>query len=366
MNGALAWAFALAALIAAGPAATTAAERGRATETYELVQVAEGIHAFIAPEPRTGVVQGNSVAIIGDDGVLVVDTGQFPGLARRMIGDIRKLTDKPVRVVVNTHWHGDHLLANGQYRESYPNVTFVAHPETRRLAAKSYAEFAPKAIKKLPEVVQRMRELLAAGKTEDGKPLSEEDRQYGQVEIQDLEDAVRGLPEIRFTPADVTFDRELSVHLGEREVKLMHIGRGNTSGDVIVYVPDAKVLMTGDLVVNPTPYSFGSFLGEWIETLRKVEAVGASTIVPGHGPLMKDTAYIDTLIELIQSVRTQVQAAVKEGLSLEDTRKKVDLDSFRKRLAGDDMWRRRAFVEFFETPAVARAYKEAKGEPMEE
>src|ERR1700693_1846943 len=80
------------------------------TKVYHTEKLAEGVYDFIAPEPRTQVVSGNSVAVIGDDGVLVVDTGNVPSLARRMIGEIRKLTDKPVRFIVNTHWHPDHLM----------------------------------------------------------------------------------------------------------------------------------------------------------------------------------------------------------------------------------------------------------------
>jgi glyoxylase-like metal-dependent hydrolase (beta-lactamase superfamily II) len=129
--------------------------------------------------------------------------------------------------------------------------------------------------------------------------------------------------------------------------------------------PDAKVVAAGDHVVNPTPYSFGSYHGEWIETLKKLKALGAAAMVPGHGPVMRDTAYVDTLIELLGATRSRVAAAAKDGLSLEDTRKNVDLGDFKQRLAGDDLWRRRAFDDFFLTPGIERAYKEAKGEPME-
>jgi len=345
-------------------AAPVAPARSRFFDGHETVKVAEGIYAFVAPEARSGVVQGNAVIVIGEDGVLAVDSGQVPSLTRRMIAEIRTLTDKPVRVLANTHWHGDHLLGNAEYRKAFSGVVVLAHAETRRFAGKNYVDFAAKMEKTLPEVVQEHRAALQKGKTKEGRTLSDEDREYLQVEIADIESILPELHDSEYVPADVTFEQEVTVHLGKREVQVMHLGRGNTEGDVVVYVPDAKVLVTGDLVVNPTPYSFGSFLGEWIETLRKVIAMGATTIVPGHGPVMKDTAYIETVIGLLQEVRSQVQAAVKEGLSLEDTRKRVNLEDYRKRLAGEDLWRKRAFADFFVTPAVERAYKEAKGEPL--
>jgi glyoxylase-like metal-dependent hydrolase (beta-lactamase superfamily II) len=346
-------------------AAAPAADRPLTGVTYETTTVADGIYAFIAPEPRTGVVQGNSLAIVGDDGVLLVDTGQFPDLTRRMVADIRQRTDKPIRFLVNTHWHGDHLVANHQVREAFPGVISIVHAETRRLGHKFYADYDQKAPKRLAGYVAEIQEDLKNGKTKEGKALSEEDRVFGAMELREIQAAMERLPDIHYAPAEVTFTGEMSVYLGSREVKLIHLGRGNTPGDIVVWVPDAKVVAAGDLVVNPTPYSFGSYHGEWIETLKKLKALGAGAMVPGHGPVMKDAAYVDTLIELLGATRSRVAAAAKEGSSLEETRKKVDLADFKQRLAGDDLWRRRAFDDFFVTPGIERAYKEAKGEPME-
>ena len=93
--------------------------------TYRTVRVADGVYAFITPEERTGFQSGNSIAIIGDDGVLVFDTGNIPGPLAAQIAEIRKLTDKPVRYVVNSHWHPDHNLGNSEYRAAFPGVTII-------------------------------------------------------------------------------------------------------------------------------------------------------------------------------------------------------------------------------------------------
>ena len=110
-------------------------------------------------------------------------------------------------------------------------------------------------------------------------------------------------------------------------MQILHLGRGNTGGDTVVYVPDAQVVAAGDMVVYPAPYAFGSRLGEWVETLRKLQALGATRLVPGHGPVLRDGAYVSAVIDLLEETRRQVQAAVKDGLSLDDTRKRVDLRS---------------------------------------
>jgi cyclase len=335
-------------------------------ESYEHVQVAEGVHAFIAPEGRTGTVQGNSVAVIGRDAVLVVDTGQFPELTRRMIADIRRLTDRPVRYVVNTHWHGDHLLGNLQYREAFPGVSIVNHVETRRLADKIFPTFVEKSLKEFPTYVSDMRGAVARGTRKSGKALTADEKEYYRRQADELDAATRQLPQMTYVKADLLFDGQLRLDLGGREVQVVHLGRGNTGGDTVVFVPDAKVAAAGDLVAYPTPYSFGSWMQEWPATLEKLKTLGATRVVPGHGPVLQDTRYVDLLEELIQETRRQVGAAAREGLSLEDTRKRVDLGRFRSQLAGSDVWRRQAFDEFFLNPAVTQAYKEAKGQPNEE
>jgi glyoxylase-like metal-dependent hydrolase (beta-lactamase superfamily II) len=335
-------------------------------EAYERVTLAQGVYAFVAPEGRTGTVQGNSMAVVGSDGVLVVDTGQFPELTRRMIADIRQLTAQPVRFVVNTHWHGDHLLGNHEYELAFPSVVIVQHAETRRLADKSYPGFAKSAATEFPQYVTDLRAAVARGTRRSGQPLSDLEKEYYSRQADELEAAFRELDHMPHAPANLAFEGRLVVHLGSREVQVLHLGRGNTGGDTVVFVPDAKVVAAGDMVVYPSPYAFGSRLSEWTETLRKLEGLGATSLLPGHGPVLRDHAYVEVVIALLQETLRQVAAAVEEGLSLEDTRKKVDLASYRQKLAGDDYWRGRAFDEFYLHAAVEQAYKEAKGEPIEE
>jgi len=335
-------------------------------ESYTTTRLAEGVFAFVAPEGRTGTVQGNSLAVVGSEGVLVVDTGQFSELTKKVIADIRKITDKPVRYVVNTHWHGDHLLGNHQYKVAFPGVIIVNHEETRRLADKAYRGFADKARKEFPEYATNLRAAVARGTRRSGAVLTEQDKDYFTRQADDIDVFMKQLADMPYAPADLMFEKGLRVSLGSRDVEILHLGRGNTGGDTVVFVPDAKVVAAGDMLVYPSPYSFGSWLEEWTQTLKKLEGLGATSIVPGHGPVLKDNDYVETVIALIQETRLQVAAAVKEGLSLDDTRKKVDLRAYREALAGDDYWRQRGFDDFFLQPAVEQAYKEAKGLPMVE
>jgi cyclase len=115
---------------------TTAAAQIPAGKGYETVKVADGIYTFVAPEPYAPIVSGNSTVIIGDEGALVVDSGMYPSRAKAMIAEIRQWTDKPVRVLVNTHWHWDHLNGNRVYRETFPDITILSTETTRAARAR--------------------------------------------------------------------------------------------------------------------------------------------------------------------------------------------------------------------------------------
>jgi len=327
--------------------------------TYETVRIGDGIAAFIASESNTDIVSGNSVAVIGDDGVLVVDSTNFPSHARQMIAEIKRMTDQPVRFLVHTHWHMDHLLGDIEYRAAFPNITIVSTAATK----KAIIERDPKYLKTadhLPEYAANLRKQVREGKDNDGKNLTEADRKYLTTFANSVDFAADEFRQAKLIPPDLTFDNHLTISLGKREVEVLFLGRGNTAGDTVIFVPDSKVVMTGDLLVSPTPYSYGSFLTEWIQTLARVKALGAKVIVPGHGPVEYDYSYLDLVSSLLQSVVAQVQEAERQGLKLEVIRKKVDFSAFEKKFVGDDHDRQIAFQSGFIQPAVERAYQEAK------
>jgi glyoxylase-like metal-dependent hydrolase (beta-lactamase superfamily II) len=345
------------------PARPTAATS--AAFAYDVVKVGDGVYAFAMRENKGSLVSGNTLVVVGDDGVLVVDTTHFPSLARKMIGDVRKLTDKPVRYVVNTHWHPDHLSGNAVYRAAFPGVSIVSHAETRRMAAL----YDPKYFatqQHIDKAAERYRGFLASGKMPDGSPMTPGGRAEGETTLAEVEQTI-GDTDVTLDLPDTTFDgSEMSVRLGKREVKLLHFGRGNTAGDVAVYVPDAKVVATGDIVVGPTPYAYGSYLGEWVECLRKLEATGATTVVPGHGPIAHDFAYVKALTAMIESVRAQSATLAKAGVKVEDAQKQVDVTAEEKAFAGDDLLRRYELRDAFVKPAVERGVQEALGKWADE
>jgi cyclase len=328
--------------------------------TYQTVHVADGIVAFIASESNTGIVSGNCIAIVGDESVLVVDSTSFPSHARQIIAEIKKMTNRPVRFLVHTHWHPDHLMGDGEFRAAFPDVAVISTAFTQ----KAVAELAPKYIQGNAEqgavYAASLRKQVQDGKDDSGKPLTDADKKYYADYINSIDFAVPEYQQYKTVIPNVAFNDSLTIRLGKREVQLLFLGRGNTTGDTVILVPDAKVVMTGDLIVWPTPYSYGSFLSDWIQTLAKIKGLGATTVIPGHGPVQHDYAYFDQVSAALQYVQTQVQSAVAHHLSLEDTRKKIDLSDLERKFCGTDHDRQIAFKAGFTDQAIDRAYQEAK------
>jgi glyoxylase-like metal-dependent hydrolase (beta-lactamase superfamily II) len=144
----------------------------------------------------------------------------------------------------------------------------------------------------------------------------------------------------------------------------MFLGRANTDGDAVVWLPKQRVLVTGETVIAPFPYGFGSYPSDWIGVLKKLRAMPFKVLVPGHGMPQTDRGQIDRILAALEDVRGQVAPLVAKGLTLDQVKAKVDLSRQKQSFVGDDPWLGRWFDDFWATPIVTSAYHEAKGEPI--
>ncbi|MCH8805930.1 MAG: MBL fold metallo-hydrolase [Planctomycetes bacterium] len=324
------------------------------TIEYTRADVAENVYAFIPSE--IGV--GNAVAIIGDTDVLVVDSTATPSGARAVIAEIRKLTPKPVRYLVNTHWHDDHIWGNQAFRAAFPNVVIIAHENTRQ-------DMIDKAIPSLAQSISGIRKKLEArdeqlknGKSDDGRPLSEERRTFLNKRQVLFKHLLNEIESVTPTLPTITFQRRLVLYQGSQQINLLSLGKGHTRGDIVIHIPASKVVIAGDLITYPIPA--GAFVFERIETMRKLARIDQEVIVPGHGPVMRNNDYVLLITSLLEKVVSRVRQALDQELSLEETQKGIDVEGFRARLGSQDLVPTRAFERFFLRPAVEQAYKELK------
>jgi cyclase len=340
-----------------GKAALPAEEPPAAIQKVDL---GNGIYQFIAPDPP-GEVNGNSIAVVNERDVLVFDTNILPSSARAILGEIRKITNKPVRYVVNSHWHPDHWDGNEVYAKEFPDVEVIASKDTRRLMENTMKVYEKTIVHQAAKGNEQLDQMLKTGKNPDGTSLSDKDRK-------DIEDQQRGEKEF-FKEYDtmhpvlptLTFDNSLTLYHGGREFRIMHF-IGNTAGDTAIYLPKDRVLLAGDLLTVPVPFGADSHPGPWIESLKVLGRLDSSVIVPGHGAAQHDKAYLNLMIETLQFVEDHVHDALLQGMTLEETRKFVKMDEIRKKFTHDDPDQNQNFDGNFGDPIVRQVYDEATEE----
>jgi glyoxylase-like metal-dependent hydrolase (beta-lactamase superfamily II) len=327
---------------------------------YDTVPVAEGITTFIESTPTHAMVQGNITLIVGDEAALVIDTGHYPAVARRVIADIRKLTDKPVRYLAITHWHMDHYMGNAEFADAFPGLTIITQNFTGPMMDK-YGQRYIGYGSKIDGRLQPLKDMLATGKTPEGADLPPERRERFGTIVREVEAAKPEFELMRYRGPDLTFESEIDVDLGNRVVRLMHMGRGNTAGDLVAFVPDAHVLIAGDTLVHPVPYMYGSYLGEWSQVEKKLGELDAKTLVPGHGPVMRDRDYLGDVQELLDDVVTEVKDAWKPGMTGDDVRKVIDLSKQRDKFCHGNHMLEADFRDSVENAGVDRVVQQLEG-----
>ena len=320
-------------------------------------ELAPGVWAGLRENPTRIPFMPNITFVISDEGVIVFDGGGLPLMAERAIAKIRSLTDRPVTHVAVSHWHQDHDLGISVYLQEFPNVQVVSHPYTREGIFRNMRAHMEEAHHFVSSNFRALRQSVESGEYAPGHPLGEGEKAWFQQALDD-EDII-GREYARFVPVypNVTFENELTIYSGAREVRLQHIGAGNTAGDIVMWLPAERIVATGDIVVLPVPYGHGGHPAEWVATLEKIGAMGFAALVPGHGPIQTDSVYLDLLMETLRSVDDQVHQAVSAGLGIEDVKKQVDFSGFADRFTGGSEFLEHRFREWFEGPIVEAGYK---------
>jgi glyoxylase-like metal-dependent hydrolase (beta-lactamase superfamily II) len=321
----------------------------------ELRQVAPGVYAALQPAERR-FDDCNSAVIVTDDGVVVVDTQVDPQGARAVLDAIRATTDLPVRIVINTHWHSDHVQGNQVYRKAFPEAEILAHRNTREdIVLRGIPEHAEE-LETLPERLRGAEGQLVDGLRRDGTPLTQDDRELLKDAIARGWTRLERLEQIEFALPDVTFEGSVTLHLGATELRLLHFP-GHTRGDVVVYLPQQKVLVTGDLLDDLPFTGHGSPAG-LVDTLGRLEELDFEHVIPGHGSVRHGRDHLRLVARLFGSLVAQVEEAVRDGLDPEQTGGRVKLEEFEAALVTDPVSER--YWGFFIPEAIARAHAEAQ------
>lgn len=328
-------------------------------------KVADGVWVFMEPSFQVQPI-GNVTVIEQSDGLVLVDSGGSPGAGRRIVEMVKALSAKPVKAVVITHWHGDHPQGLSEILKAWPKARTIAtrvtqahlrDPATMNTPA-TFDAGADAAFQKQVQGFAAYTRDMASAATNPREKAGWEagERLFNQYALD-----MRGATTV---PVAEGFDERLDLPDARAPVEVRFFGRANTDGDAVVWLPRQKIVATGDIVVAPFPFGFGSYPADWIATLAKVWALPFKTLIPGHGTPQHDRAYLDKVSAALADIRSQVAPLASQGLALDETRKRIDASAQLRTFAGDDPWLRRWTGDYWLGPIVASAYKEAKGHPI--
>lgn len=337
-----------------------AAQNGPRLETkLDVHEVADGVWAILQPEAQR-FNDSNSIVIDLGQELLLVDAQADGSHVQEIITWLRDALGKPVRYLVNTHWHGDHVQGNALYRQAYGNgLLIIGHESLRDDVPGRAAPAHVDQVKRYQEAITLATARFMQGVDREGNALDAAGAAKLEQDIIDTKKHLEGLRHASFLAPDVTFRERLDLHRGGRTVELHHF-RAHTRGDTVLYLPKEKILVTGDLL-DALPYGGHGYPGAWIETLETLESFDFETMIPGHGRVFQGKEQLREILALVRSIVAQTKEAVAAGKSLEETQEAVDLSRFRESLAGDDAVAQRNFDHFM-PETIARAWKEAKGE----
>ncbi|HMK29460.1 MAG TPA: MBL fold metallo-hydrolase [Terriglobales bacterium] len=330
-----------------------AADYGKVTCT----KVAEGVHLFTTTRYGDVGFGGNAVAILTDEGVVMFDTSGTPASGRAILAELRKLTDKPVLYVVNSHWHWDHWGGNQVFKAAFPNVQFLSHEKNRdQMMNVAVAWNKPGLERDLPNYLAEQERQLAA---EEASHAPEATLAEKRELLAADEDFLQQKRSVVYTFPNAVFAESVTLFLGGREIRVLH-ARAITPGDTYIYLPKERILITGDILVSPIPFAVGgSYPQEWIATLQHLDGLAVDTIIPGHGEVERDKTYLRLNLKLFQHVLSDVKQARAKGSTLQQTQ--AALAATAAAYAADIVLpneRLPAFTGYFLEVFVNRAYHE--------
>ena len=296
---------------------------------FEFEEVVPGV--YHARGSGSLSVGSHGAVIVNEEDVLLVESHISPAAAYAVVEEIEALTDKPVRYVVNTHYHFDHAHGNQIYPD---DVHVVGHEVTREMLesgaslGRSYELF----VGGLPDQIAGLEGALdelqgSVDEAEDEAAREEAAEQLARLEsrLAYMRNYAAGQDGLMPTGPNTTLSERLTLFRGDREIRILFFGRGHTGGDVVVHLPQERVIVTGDLLVPGLPYMGDGYLAEWVETLEHVKALDFDWVLPGHGQPFQDRERITHLQDYMRDLQARAAELHAQGMSYEEAAAQIDM-----------------------------------------
>ena len=304
------------------PISLCAQDRIVESETHRFVEVAKGVwHVSGNGKIHT---MSNAMVLVGEFDTLVVDSHVTPSAARTLLDSLAVITDKPVRYLVNSHYHFDHAHGN----QSFPSgIEIIGHEFTRAKLSgtlgnvldestfRSFSDPVPSLVASLGEQIASESDLARKAELQE------------RLRVQT--DYMNAIGEVVPTPPNITLADKMTlfqvVPEGSREIQLLHFGRAHTGGDVVIYLPQEKVVFTGDMMLPGLAYMGDGHVDEWPDALEGLKGLDFDTWLPGHGPVMRSKVPISNFQDYLRDLWVKSNEFYRLGVEWQEAAKQIDM-----------------------------------------
>ena len=294
------------------------------SDTHRFIEVADGV--WFATGTGSVFTMSNAMVLVGEFDTLVVDSHVTPTAARALLDSLKVITDKPVRYLVNSHYHFDHAHGN----QAFPDgIAIIGHEFTRAklsgdignvLEEDTFKSFSDP----VPATVANLERQVATESDPTRKTVLEE-----TLRVQ--RNYMNAIGEVQPTPPNMTLETKMTlfqvVARGSREIQLRHFGRAHTGGDIVVYLPQEKVVFTGDMMLPGLAYMGDGHVDEWPAALEALKTLEFDTWLPGHGPVMRSREPIDNFQAYLRDLWDKTSALHRQGVSAGQAAQQIDMTS---------------------------------------
>jgi len=302
--------------------ASLMAQRVVESDSHRFEEVAEGV--WHVSGNGTIHTMSNAMVLVGEFDTLIVDSHVTPVAARALIDSLSVVTDKPVRYLVNSHYHFDHAHGN----QSFPDgVEIIGHEFTRAklngdmgnvLEERTFRSFSDP----VPSIVSNL-ERQVEEESDSGR------RAQLQEQLRVQTDYMNAIPEVNPTPPNITLAEKMTlfqvVARGSREIQLLHFGRAHTGGDVVVYLPQERIAFTGDMMLPGLAYMGDGHVDEWPAALEGLKNLNFDAWLPGHGPVMRDKSQISNFQEYLLDLWVKAEGMHSRSAGWEEAAGRLDM-----------------------------------------
>jgi len=287
-------------------------EYGKVTQT----RVADGVYLFSVSRYGDVGMSGNVVLIMNENGGLVFDSSGTPETAKTILREIQSISNRPLQYLVNSHWHWDHWGGNQVFLAAFPGLQIITHEKTLDAMLHIEPQWNDEGLKvQLPAYLKDLEKHVQEARS---KNTSSEDAAQMDALLQADRKFLAEKTSLQKTYPNLTFSDSITLHPAGREIQILH-ARAITPGDTFLFLSKEKILVTGDILLDPYPFAIGgTYPSEWLQALKRFDSMAPEIIIPGHGNPVKED-FLRKQIQLFEQVVNLTKDCHSKGMTIDQT-----------------------------------------------